>query len=104
MGPLLCLPFADRFTRILQLLAFGDPARSGGNRKTLGEFRFRPGPKISPATIRAVPLLFGRECLDENDPSPERSVSRQMLKTIEEYLLKADRIRPVLFLYKGIKM
>jgi len=67
MGPLLCLPFTDRLPRILQLLAFGDPARSGGNRKTPGEFRMGWGPKVGAATIGGVSLL-----LVANDRSPER--------------------------------
>ena len=34
MGPLLRLSFSDRFPRILQLPAFGNPARSGGSQNT----------------------------------------------------------------------
>src|SRR5437899_12567211 len=41
MGPLLRLSFSDRFPRILQLPAFGNPARSGGSQNTPRKFRVR---------------------------------------------------------------
>src|SRR5256712_9047606 len=41
MGPLLHLSFSDGFPRILQLPAFGNPARSGGSQNTPRKFRVR---------------------------------------------------------------
>src|SRR2546427_3897941 len=48
MGPLLRLSLSDRFPRILQLPALGDPARIGGSRNTPGNIE-RDDTKAEPS-------------------------------------------------------